>query len=588
MLIKRLKHPLLTLLIPALTLSLTGCAGGGFLPSFGSSPVDVSNNIKLNQLGFLVASQKLAVVPLTEARQFSIINIDTEQEVLLGTLTPSSHWQPSGETVHIADFSALKNPGNYILRVKGLKDSDTFSIGQDNYSAVNAGAIKAYYFNRVSTPLLTEHAGIYARAAGHPDTTVFIHNSAASQKRPEGTVISSPKGWYDAGDYNKYIVNSGISTYTLLAAYEHFPDHYRNMELNIPESGNGVPDLLDEIHWNLTWMLTMQDPNDGGVYHKLTNKRFDGSIMPDEAITPRYVVQKGTSAALNFAAVMAAASRVYKDYEQQFPGLSTQMLQAAERAWAWAKQNPNVAYDQPADIFTGGYGDKNFSDEFFWAATELFVSTGNKQYMAEFNLAEQPVKVSSWANVEGLPWITLGHFVKTLAAPDQAIVNRKVTELANNLLAVSQTAGYRIAMQDADFVWGSNGQAMNQGMMLIQGYRLTNNRDYLNAAQSILDYSLGRNPLDTSFVTGFGTRTPQGIHHRPSEADGIKESVPGFISGGPQAGQQDKDDCPVAYPSDLPAKSWLDHTCSYASNEVAINWNAPFVYVSGAIQALTE
>src|SRR5690606_18067041 len=121
--------------------------------------------------------------------------------------------------------------------------------------SLNAAAIKAFYFNRASIPLEPEYAGIYARPEGHPDTQVLVHASAADAKRPEGTVISSPKGWYDAGDYNKYIVNSGISTYSLLAAFEHFPEQYLDQNLNIPESGNGVPDLLDEIYWNLAWML---------------------------------------------------------------------------------------------------------------------------------------------------------------------------------------------------------------------------------------------------------------------------------------------------------------------------------------------
>ena len=98
---------------------------------------------------------------------------------------------------------------------------------------------------------------------------------------------------------------------------------------------------------------------------------------------------------------------------------------------------------------------------------------------------------------------------------------------------------------------------------------------------------MGRNPLGRSMVTGVGTKPPMHPHHRPSEADGIDAPVPGFISGGPNPGQQDKAGCPVPYPSKMPALSWLDHYCSYASNEIAINWNAPLVYVSAALQALT-
>src|SRR5471030_2498462 len=235
---------------------------------------------------------------------------------------------------------------------------------------------------RASLALNEKYAGKWARAEGHPDTTVLIHPSAASEKRPAGTRISSPRGWYDAGDYNKYIVNSGISTSTLLSLYEDFPAYMKTVKLNIPESGNGIPDILNEILWNLRWMLTMQDLNDGGVYHKLTNAAFDKFEMPDKATAPRYVVQKGTAATLDFAAVMAQASRIFKKFPKELPGLADSCLTQANKAWDWAVKNPDVAYNQDAmnkkfspAVTTGAYGDRIFSDEFIWAASELFVTT---------------------------------------------------------------------------------------------------------------------------------------------------------------------------------------------------------------------
>src|SRR5205823_2120648 len=178
------------------------------------------------------------------------------------------------------------------------------------------GAIKGFYYQRTAIDLPVKYAGQWARPAGHPDTRVLIHPSAASADRPAGTVISSPKGWYDAGDYNKYIVNSGITMGTLLSLCEDFPDYIKKLNTNIPESTNNVPDVLDEVLWNLRWMLTMQDPADGGVYHKLTNASFDGMVMPDKATKERYVVAKSITATLDFAAVMAQASRVIKPYNK--------------------------------------------------------------------------------------------------------------------------------------------------------------------------------------------------------------------------------------------------------------------------------
>lgn len=544
--------------------------------------------VKLNQVGFLPESMKLAVTPNTTATSFSVIKAGTGTEVFNGQLGPGAIWDASDESIRLADFSSVKTPGDYQIRIEGLADSPVFTVAADAYVSLLAASIKAFYFNRSSAELLSEHAGKFARPMGHPDTQVLIHPSAASVARPAGTIVSSPKGWYDAGDYNKYIVNSGISTYTLLAAYEHFPALFNNQNLVIPESGNSLPDLLDETLWNLEWMLTMQDPQDGGVYHKLTNKNFDGTVMPHQATNGRYLVQKTTAATLDFAAVMATASRVFARYEQQLPGMSTKMLMAAESAWAWANANPAIAYQQPSDVATGEYGDRTFTDEFAWAAAELYITTQNDVYYSALKPAETMNTVPSWGDVRGLAWVSLAqHRNQLTPAADQNLIDTRIESLAASLYATWSASPYKVSMQKGNFVWGSNSVALNQALMLIQAYRLNGKREYLDAAQSQLDYVLGRNATDSSFVTGFGQKSTLHPHHRPSEADGIAEPIPGFIAGGPQPGQQDKNDCPVSYPSAIAAKSYLDHYCSYASNEIAINWNAPLVYVVAAIQALT-
>ena len=570
--------------------------------------------IQVNQVGFPPAAAKWAAVPATEASAFTVVDAATGREAYRGTLGPAKAWEPARESFRLADFSSLKAPGTYRLHVDGVADSPSFSIAADAYAALNAGALRAYYFNRASIELEPKYAGAWARPAGHPDTKVLVHASAAGPGRPEGTVISAPKGWYDAGDYNKYIVNSGITVYTLLAAYEHFPEFFKRQSLNIPEStpragsasppprgdkelgsgpsslgGDGLPDLLNEALWNLDWMLAMQDPADGGVYHKLTNKGFDGIVMPDKATSERYVVQKTTAATLDFAAVMAQASRVFAAFETQRPGLSARMRKAALAAWAWADRNPAVAYQQPPDIHTGGYDDQQLQDEFAWAAAELYITTREDAFYTAFKAHPAPAGVPGWGDVNGLAWMSLAtHRAELTAAADQHLIAERINGLATSLAGAWSSSPYRVGMQGAaDFNWGSNSGLLNRAMMLIQGYRLSGDRRQLDAAQSALDFVMGRNPLGTSMVTGFGARSPLHPHHRPSEADGVAAPVPGFVVGGPNAGLQDPKDCLVRYPSSVPAKAWLDHVCSYASNEVAINWNAPLVYVSAALQVLT-
>ncbi|MCW2768562.1 MAG: cellulase, partial [Nocardioides sp.] len=240
------------------------------------SSAQQEQKIAINQLGFYPNASKIAVIiEDVSATSFDIISTKTQAIVYSGKLSETKQSINSSLKTKQANFSLLKKPGAYVIRVKGLPDSYRFNIQNEVNHPAAAASLKGFYFIRSNTPLIEKYAGKWARPAGHPDTEVLVHASAATKHRPEGTVISSPGGWYDAGDYNKYIVNSGISTSTLFSAYEDFPSYFDKLNINIPESDNQIPDILDEAIYNLRWMLTMQDPNDGGVYHKCTNAAFD-------------------------------------------------------------------------------------------------------------------------------------------------------------------------------------------------------------------------------------------------------------------------------------------------------------------------
>ena len=364
--------------------------------------------IQLNQSGFYVNAPKVAVLTTAStAENFYIVSSNLKDTVYRGVLSAAISSKNSSVTTHIAEFSVFNKAGNYVVAVPGAGNSFSFKISDNINRAVGIAVLKGYYFQRVSMALAPAFAGKWKRPAGHPDTSVLIHPSAASPLRPAGTVISTPGGWYDAGDYNKYIVNSGISMGTMLSAYEDFPTYFGGLKTNIPESNNGVPDILDELVYNLRWMITMQDPFDGGVYNKCTNAAFDGMVMPGVTKAPRYVVQKGTAATLDFAAVLAQSYRVLKGFNQQLPGLADSCLAAALQAWQWAQKNPAVHYDQNINnklyqppVTTGGYGDGNFSDEFFWAASELYATTKDRQYLPEVQRGlETQVRLPAWANV---------------------------------------------------------------------------------------------------------------------------------------------------------------------------------------------
>jgi len=557
------------------------------------TPAAPAAAIHLSQIGFLPGAPKIAVVVGGSASTFAVVGAERGDTVLRGTLTPPKSWALSGEkNVRRADFSRLARPGRYRLVVAGAGAPAEFEVGTTRLHELAVAALKGFYYQRTAIPLEPKYAGKWARAAGHPDTLVLVHPSAASASRPAGTRISSPLGWYDAGDYNKYVVNSGISTYSLLLLAEQYPQYAAALRTNVPESGNSLPDVVDEALFNVRWMLTMQDPADGGVYHKLTNAAFDAFIEPQAATKPRYVVQKSTAATLDFAAVMAQASRVVSRYPRELPGLADSLRAAALAAWRWARQNPDSLYEQnrinsatTPQIQTGTYGDRRVDDERRWAAAELFLATKQDSFLvAAPPTAGDSVDVPSWGSVGTLALVSLAEHRRTSPARayDSAITDR-LLGLARSLRAVADTTAYGVAMgARTDFTWGSNAVAANQGLVLVQAYRLTRDTSFLRAAVANLDYLMGRNPTGYSYVTGIGTKTPMFPHHRPSAADTVVAPVPGLLVGGPNPAQQDR--C-AGYPSSLPALSYIDAQCSYASNEIAINWNAPIAYLSAAIDA---
>lgn len=540
--------------------------------------------IRYNQVGYHLEREKL--INITAENSFAAqpytVTSANGTVVASGNSTASQLWDQSGEHVGVIDVTNINTIGVYTLNV--ADNEIEFKVNANSYETLSEAAFKYYYFNRASTAITPEFGGVFARPNGLVDTQIYIHSSAASSTRPTGSTISAPKGWYDAGDYNKYIVNSGISTYTLLAAFEHYPEYLKTKQYDIPEVTSGIPDVLDEIKWNLDWMLDMQDPSDGGVYHKLTGLNFQGIIMPDAYTARRYVVQKSTAAALNFAAVTAMASRIYAEYNTQLPGYSARLIQASKDAYAWAKANPTDYYNQPRDVKTGEYGDRNVSDEFQWAAVELLITTGENQYERDVNVNNIQNGIPTWNASAPLALISIISHANELAG--RVNVNDAKTKFlrtADGLKNKINNSPMRVAMGRNDFVWGSNGHASNQLMVLLAAYNIDLEEDYLNAAYTASDYLLGRNATGYCFVSGFGDQPMQNPHHRISEADDVVDPVPGMLAGGPQPGQEDS--C-SGFPSSQPARSYVDTWCSYSSNEVTINWNAPLFYSTVALSTI--
>jgi endoglucanase len=559
-------------------------------------------NIRLDQEGYYPNAPKIAIFAGYGTRTssfapdktiFYVIRENSSDTVFRGKLSDIHHSLNSSLQTRMADFSSLHEIGSFRIQIPGCCISYPFHIEENVHHPAAVAALKAFYFQRASMALDEMYAGKWSRAEGHPDTAVIVHASAATSHRKAGSLVSTPGGWYDAGDYNKYIVNSGISMGTLLSAYEDFGIYFDTLHTNIPIIGRRIPDILNETLYNLRWMLSMQDPDDGGVYNKCTNAAFDPMVMPEVARKPRYIVQKGTAATLDFAAVTAQAARIFAQYKRELPGLSDSCLRAAEKAWIWSMAHPDFVYDQQAmnlifdpKIMTGGYGDKKFSDEWFWASCELYITTGRKKYREMIvKYKQEPFGLPSWGETGMLGYYSLiRRNEKYRLREESDSTKTRMICMADDYILASRKNAFLTVMggRKTDFVWGSNANAANQGILLIQVYLITGDRRYLDAALGNLEYICGRNATGYCFITGIGSLAPRHPHHRPSVADGIADPVPGLLAGGPNPGEQDH----CQYNFHEPETAYVDSDCAYASNEIAINWNAPLVYLANAIEAL--
>lgn len=540
-----------------------------------------------NQVGYLTNGQKLLTV--LDAVGKDVVFKDKDGSTVLTVKAPEvATWAPAGDdAASLIDFSELKTAGTYQAYIGDEKIGHPIVIGDAALEEATIASLKFFYHQRASMATEEKYAGKWAREAGHPDTVVYYHESTGNDPTK---FISAPKGWYDAGDYGKYVVNSGISTYTLLQLYQHNKDYFKKTSLNIPESDNEVPDILDEIRWNLEWMLKMQD-EDGGVFHKLTTKQFVGTVFPVKATGRRYVIGKAEEAALNFAAVMALASEIYKPYDEEF---AKQCILAAEKAFIWSEDHQGEPYVQPKDIGTGSYTGSRAATTRLWATAELYRVTGDStlgKKLFKNTIRTANARIPSWQDHYMLAAFTIATnpdiFTENNMADSARIL---ITNSADKFMGALANNGYGVSLETSDFNWGSNGIAANKAMVLVHAYILTKEQKYYDAALTIVDYILGRNPMDISYLTGYGKKQVMYPHHRPSQSfqslDSTMAPVPGMIAGGPNSTATD---CAKAYINkSAVAKSYYDNSCSYATNEVAINWNAPFAYTIGTLQAIAS
>ena len=505
----------------------------------------------------------------------------------------------TGETLWSGDFSSVSLTGIFSIQIfKRDKTGESLLFETEPFEISNAwlyrqllANIKSFYYQRSGVDLTPDFAGKWARPAAHLDDCIGFHPSM----QREGT-WNAHGGWYDAGDYGKYIVNGGVSVATLLLACELVDDSvYRNplytaihsSEPFVLPDGLKMYSLKEEVRFELEFFLRMQD-TDGGVFFKVTPERWDGFISPSDSdlLQKRLILGKSTTSTLNFAGSLAAASRVYRKSDSAF---AERCLQAAVKAYNWAVSRPFVDWPHNTEG-SGGYGDEHAEDEFFWARAMLYrelqargeaidgvSAEGLRPLLLEDMKVIPPKSGLDWRDTQNFGWIALAlqDFDKEFRIYARTTLNMTAREIID----LQRSDAYGVPMRK--FIWGSNGDIANHALTLAIVKRWAPSLGGTSLdfwCRELVNYIYGRNPVDVSFVTGSAWSSPKDPHHRLSHSDGVEEPIPGLLVGGINSDRQDKHRAPH-YPGEQSGFSYTDERCSFASNETAINWNAPLTAV---------
>ncbi len=558
---------------------------------------DTGPRVRVNQVGYLPVGPKNAtlVTEATAALPWQLKNA-AGRVVARGWSVPRGVDVSSGQNVHSLDFSRYTREGTgYAITADG-ETSHPFDIGEGFWEKLRTDALKFYYTQRSGIEILDSLRPGYGRPAGHVgvapnqgDTNVPCQPGVCDY------TLDVSGGWYDAGDHGKYVVNGGISVHQLMSEYERSREPWtlRDGTLNIPESSNRVPDILDEARWEQEFLLSMQVPAGkplaGMAHHKIHDQTWTGlPLMPHLDDRLRELHPPSTAATLNLAATAAQAARVFWPYDRAF---AKRNLAAAKTAWAAAKAHPDVIAD-PADGHGGGtYSDPDVSDEFYWAAAELYITTGAREFK-DAVLASPHHTADIWRE-RGFDWgntAQLGRIdlaTRPNGLPDRPRVRASVVQGAEKYLATQKAHPYGIPYAPSDNVydWGSNNLVINNLVVLATAYDLTGKERYLDGVVQGMDYILGRNALNQSYVTGYGEVASKNQHSR-WYARQLNPDLPnppvGTLSGGPNSSIQD----PVAQQKlqgCAPQFCYIDDIESWSTNELTINWNAPLAWISAFI-----
>ncbi len=512
--------------------------------------------IHLNSLGYLPQSSKKASVT-GDSKSF-VLKRTTDQSVAFkGEITKSAYQKDIDQTVSLADFSSFSKNGKYYLETSDGAKSVEFEIAPDVYNSAFYTSMRAFYLWRCGTAVSGDFNGHrFEHAICHTDDGFEDFQDKPGEKR-DGT-----KGWHDAGDYGKYVVNAGITVGMLFMAWDQFNDNLKSFSLDLPETAVGYPDFLKEIKWETDWLLTMQYTDGSGkVSHKLTRKNFAPFCKPEDDKEKRYFTDWSSAATADFVAIMAQASRYFAPYDKVY---AQKCLAAAQVSYNFLKQNPDDKRFVQGEFKTGGYQTSD-PDDRFWAAVEMWETTGNSEFLKDFE--DQAAKMNfeidenwDWGDVSNLGMFEYALSKKNGKNPEiEKTIRKNITEVANTIAFKAAADVYGRPL--SRYYWGCNGTIARQVMNLQVANLIAPSKIFVRTSQDAISHLFGRNYYNRSYVTGLGINPPMNPHDRRSGSDDFVDPWPGYLVGGGHS-----------------ATGWHDDQKDYSTNEIAINWQAALVY----------
>lgn len=585
-------------------------------------PIYPTNGIRVNQEGYFPKLSKLATLLSSSTTPVDWQLKNNEGTTVAQGRTIEKGFDPSsGDYVHIVDFSSYTTEGIGYTLVSGSSTSMPFDIRGNLYTKMKYDAMKYFYLNRSGIAIEMPYADSIdlVRPAGHPNDVV---KPSPAHSYQADYALDVTGGWYYGGDYGKYAGVGGIATWTLMNEYEralYYGDvsvaPFADNTLNIPESGNGYPDILDEARYNLQALLKLQVPKgnllEGMVHNKAYDERWNEyATRPDQDEQMRYLQPPTTVATLNLAAIAAQGSRLWKQYDEAF---STICLSAAETAWDAAVKYPDKYTSQSMSLLP--YSTDYVDAEFYWAACELYVTTGKAKYLdylkASKYYLQEPTKIVNdkdnktsgcfdKTNPEGMGTITLALVPNGLPAADIAIAKANIIAAADKFISIAKSQGYGVPIEESTlgyayeeivgFPFESNSLVVNAAIVMAYAHEFTEEKGieetkYLSGVSGAMDYILGRNPNIRSYVTGYGEYPIQNPSHY-FWANQVDDSFPkapaGCLSSGPNSRLEDDRIRTTGMIAGVtpPEKCFMDDIYSWSTNEINMCMNAPLAWVS--------